>query len=269
MPLVLFRIDPLSVLFVALAVAALLTGRRSAGWCAAAGVAAKGWPVIVAPVAWWRNRRLSAVSIVAFTVLLTAALFATPGFREGRGFDGIHLETLVRSLFAWLGAVTDGAQLVTAAGAAYVEAPGWAVPANMAIGGALLVYSRAWRLDRSPRNTMMLAGMATAGLVLASPLLSAQFLLWLTPFLAFVPWRRPRALFIAASVFTIVLVGHWDVFRVWWHTLLLVRNVLLVASVFTLASAIAAESSDEVHRAQANDQGDNQRLTDSSETIRQ
>ncbi|MDH5372894.1 MAG: glycosyltransferase 87 family protein, partial [Acidimicrobiia bacterium] len=180
LPLVVFRNDPISLMFTAFALLAFVRHQPGRGgvWTGVA-IAAKGWPVILALVAWWRGRRLLAVSLIAWTVGLVALLLWSPGFRAGRSFNGIHMETFAGSLVGLVRSLRgDPLGLIEAAGARYIDVSSVIVFIQAGLGvGIGLVF--AWRTMRNPPNwnlvPHLLAG-TTLALLLASPLLSAQFL---------------------------------------------------------------------------------------------
>lgn len=230
-PIVAFRIDPVPTLLAAVALYLAFTARPGpAGWASVAAIAAKGWPVVLAPVEWWAGRRRRAVGLAAFTAVLGAVLLLTPGFQEGRDFSGVHLETMAGSLLAWirsLGGADSG--LGMSAGAVYVAAPGAVLVVGITLGSGLLwLTRRLWRQPVSLSSAAQLVGLLTMAMLLASPLLSAQFLLWLTPWIIFFPGSRIRRLFIAAGLATTGLLALWDPNEVVWQSVLLARNVLLL-----------------------------------------
>jgi hypothetical protein len=85
----------------------------------------------------------------------------------------------------------------------------------------------------------MLAALVLA-LILASPLLSAQFLIWPTAFLAVVARRRALVVSVAASLLTIVMFGFWDREALWWSITLLGRNALIVVLAVLAVRAAAS-----------------------------
>jgi hypothetical protein len=240
-PLVLFRSDPWVVALTAGALATLMAphGRTSTalGWGA---VVSKGWPIVLALDAWWRRQRATAGGYVALLVATATVLLVTPGFREGRDFEGIHSETIGGSfVLLWRAISGRPLELLDAAGAAYLEAPGWLVGVGALLGGAILVSSL--RLLRRPRTrggvAALLSG-STIGIMVASPLLSPQFLLWPTPFLALHPRRTVRRLAFLLNAATMVYMVWWaDMLRgsVVLLALLVARNIGLVVLGFLAA----------------------------------
>ena len=81
-------------------------------------------------------------------------------------------------------------------------------------------------------------------LLLASPLLSAQFVLWAMPFVA-IGGRRPEWLALAvAGALSTMLVGYWLPANTWWHLMLLARNVLLVIAAVGIVATLLTQSRD-------------------------
>lgn len=239
-PLVAFRLDPLPTL---LAVVALRLAFARAGWgsmwAGIGAIAAKGWPVVLAPIEWWAGRRRQAMVWAVFAVALGGGLLLTPGFQEGRDFSGIHLETVAGSVIALVSSLFgSGADLAVAAGATYVAAPTWVLAVGPALAATLLWGTRRlWRAEPGPGSGARLAGVLTLALLLASPLLSAQFLLWLTPWLIFFGGRRLPRLFVGVGLVTLGLLAFWGPANVWWQLALAGRNLLLLAVAWELVRA--------------------------------
>jgi alpha-1,2-mannosyltransferase len=228
-----YRVDALSVL---LAIAALSAAiRESEGTSMAAaigGILAKGWPVVLAGTDWWRGRRQRAFVLIGFTAAMAVTLLATPGFREGRSFVGVHEETLSGTLVI-AGRLLFGHDLLltNSAGAVYVETGIWAMVLNIAVGAAVAVPALAvLRRPFTWSGGLALTGALTFAVLLASPLLSTQFLLWPIPFVALIGDRRSRGLLTATVLISVVLTGVWQPGEAWWHIAWLIRNVVLVAA---------------------------------------
>jgi hypothetical protein len=234
-PIVLFRYDPVPTLLSMLAVVAFVGGRDKAGvWWATSGILTKGWPAVLALAEWWRGRRLRAVVLAILAVATLGGLAALPGFLQARTFDGIHSETLVGGLMTLIRNRTGSSlQLITDAGATYVAVPSWAVVVNLIIGLVVLAIALygargefAW-----PKGIRLLAA-ATLAILIGSPLLSPQFLLWPTPFLALHSSVAVRRLGIAATALTLLYMLGWNPgFRgdLWWVGVMNLRNLVLIA----------------------------------------
>ena len=233
LPLVMYRIDALSVLLASGSVLLALQ-HREAGSIAAAfgGIFAKGWPVVLAASDWWRGKHRSAVVLFGGTALFGAAMLALPGFRSGRQFEGIHQETLIGALVATgRGIVGGNLHLADAAGAVYIEVGQWAVLVTLAIGGALAISALlALHFRFSWPGSLSLTAALTFALILGSPLLSAQFLLWPMPFVAIVGSQKTRIALSVAGGMSMLLVGYWLPGATSWHAFVVARNVVLVVA---------------------------------------
>lgn len=229
-PLLLYRVDAFSVLLVVLGLWGLVSGgRRLATGGLIAGVAAKGWPVVIAAAEWLSGRRRRAVVIGTFTVALTGLLLLTPGFREGRAFTGVHLETVSGSV-TLLARLVLGREhgFVGTAGAYYVEVSWWAAVFNLILGSAFgLAFVT--RFQRSGwQGYMWLAGGMTFAIMLASPLLSAQFMVWITPFVALLAPQHLVRMMGYISLVTITLLIFWQPPSALWALGLVIRNAMLL-----------------------------------------
>lgn len=234
-----FRLDALSALLAVAAVWYAIAGRER--WSMAAtvgGILAKGWPAVLAATDWWRDERRRARLLVVSTVAVGLVMLALPGFRAGRSFDGVHQETVSGSIVivARLLMGVD-AGIVHWAGAEYVEAGGYAVLVNLAVGAVIAVSAlRVVRGTFTWEGGIALTAALTYAVLLASPLLSAQFVWWPLPFVALVGARRGQIALTAAAALSVTLVAVWTPEALWWHSGWLVRNALLVAgAVFAVA----------------------------------
>ena len=228
-----FRVDALSVMLTVAAVFYAIDRRETASLAATiGGILSKGWPVILAVTDWWRGKRRRAGLVVAFTVLVSVVLVAMPGFRTGRSFVGVHGETFSGSLVI-VGRLLTGQdpQIVHTAGAEYVMAGSWAILLNLAIGGAIALASlTVLRRKFSWRGGVALVAALAYGVLLAAPLLSAQFMLWPIPFVALTGSRRGRVLLTIAAYISVTLTAVWIPGPTWWHTAWLIRNIILIAA---------------------------------------
>jgi hypothetical protein len=236
-----FRIDAVSVMLAVAAIFYAIRGRQGASFAAAlGGVLSKGWPVVLAAADWWRGERRRAFALVGFTVAAGVLLLATPGFREGRSFVGVHEDTLSGTLVI-VGRLLSGneAQIVDSAGALYVVTGSWATALNLAVGGAIALASlTVLRRSFSWQGAVALTGALTYAVLLASPLLSTQFMLWPIPFVALTGSRRSQVLLTAVAVISVALTGIWFPGELWWHTGWLARNLLLVgAAIYAVRDA--------------------------------
>ena len=77
---------------------------------------------------------------------------------------------------------------------------------------------------RDIARLVAIAGLATAGIIAVSPLFSAQFMFWLTPFVALLA-SRTRKLYIVAAALSTAVAAFWNPFEAWWAGEVLVRNI--------------------------------------------
>jgi hypothetical protein len=224
---------------------------RMAIWMEVAGILTKGWPVVLAAAEWWRGRRLRAVVLVVVALGLGGLLITLPGFSQAREFSGIHSETSIGAIFT-LTRISAGADLglITDAGATYVAVPVWAAIANLGLGLVLLILTLARiRGQFSWEGSIKLLSAAVVALLIGSPLLSPQFILWPTPFLALHPIRAVRGTAIAVSSLTLLYMLAWNPgFEgdLWWVGVVTLRNIVLLAlGVMTAWSVTANQSSAE------------------------
>ncbi len=230
-PLMAYRLDALSVLLAVAALSFAVEGRdRRSAWALGAGIAAKGWPIVLIVTDWWRNRRLRAVTTVIATGAAGLVLLTFPLFRSGREFFGVHLET-VTGAFTVLARMRAGLdpQVANAAGASYVEIGLWAPAVNAAIGLAIGISAlRILRADFNWRRAIELTGVLTISVMLLSPLLSAQFVFWITPFAALSSSEKVRV----GTTVSVILTGLFTVFwlssHLWWSAIVVARNIALM-----------------------------------------
>ncbi len=231
LPLIAFRLDAVSVLLALLALVLTIEGEDArSGWALGAAIAAKGWPIVMAAVDWWRHRYRRAITTVIATAAGALVLTTLPLFRSGREFFGVHIETVTGAITGlarlWLG--TDP-QVATTAGASYVAVGTWAVVVNAAIGLAIgLSALRALRTSFDWRRATDLIGTLAIAVMLLSPLLSAQFVFWITPFAALTSSKKVRVGATASAILTGVFVTFWFSGYLWWWAVIVARNIALV-----------------------------------------
>jgi hypothetical protein len=249
-PFILFRSDPFPVVFASAALLALVEGReRRALWMECAGILAKGWPVVLAVPEWWRGRRLRATVLVVTAAGLIVGLVALPGFSQARQFEGIHSETLFGAAFT-LARFRSGSslELISDAGATYVAVPSWVVPISLTVGIILFgIALTRLRSGFSWNASVRLVAATLVALMVASPLLSPQFMLWPTPFLALHHNRKVRGTAIAVSALTLIYMLGWNPgFEgdLWWVGVVNLRNlVLLVLGALTAWTVSGSQTS--------------------------
>ncbi len=208
LPLVVFRNDPVAVLLAVVAMWVVATGRR--GWWvwAVAGAFAKVWPAGLAPVT-WRNKKVASLGVAA-SGLLALALTRVEGFTVARQAAGLHAETLVGGLVGLARTLGGGPAEVTVTTAAYLSVPTWTVVVN-ALAGVAVVAAGLWAVMRASglRAALIATGTVVAGVMLTSPLLSLQYVLWLTPFIVLAETRRSHLWGFVLGVVTLGLAFGW------------------------------------------------------------
>jgi len=236
MPIVLFRVDPLALLFLVLAVLAIIDSRPNRfSVFASLGFLTKGFPLVLAPVVmvvrgWWRH--VAPIGAVFLGTL--AILFTDDKFMSYRVTEGHHAESLAGAAFGLFRVWTKGeVDISVQAGAYYVPAPGW-LGTVFIVGGTLFflaVLNRSRRCRGTTLKSADLTRLAVAGaiaILIASPLLSTQFILWLTP--AFVFTRREVAVGLVLTTLSawLLLSDKFPMEPLPWFTLASVRNLALV-----------------------------------------
>ena len=230
-PQVLWRFDIFAALFTALALIAVASGRPGwAGFALALGAATKLYPAFLLPVlfayyAFGRRWRSSAMVVFGFAAMLgalAALLVVVAGrdaftfltYQEDRGFEIesviAGLAMLSHNLFHTRAIVTFGF------GSFEVESPLIATltgpNALVMLGlGVLLAVTLAYSFDRDWRRyrtvmpmTLINFLLATLLLVmLANKVLSPQYIAWLLPFGALLPWRKTALLLVICLLTTI------------------------------------------------------------------
>jgi hypothetical protein len=245
LPFVYFRVDLLSV---ALAVWGLALVRRNrpvaGGVLFALAVFAKLWPLALLP--WFVvHRKWRALATTVATGAIGAALwFAWSGtdgvaqvvtFRHARGWQ---IESLLGG-FAHL--VTDAPTRIESGAVRVGDSPAWA----SAVLGVVIVALVSWIWVRAAhardRSVQLADGLvpltAICVVLLCSPLLSPQYLIWLMPFaaIAWTPGRpMPTVLVVVATMLTMWLAtGYVDLTngQLGAELLLVARNLTLVTIV--------------------------------------
>jgi hypothetical protein len=249
-PIVLFRSDPFPVLFATAGFYAMVFAKeRMAIVMEIAGIFTKGWPVVLALPEWWRGRRGRAIALVIVALALGGLLINLPGFSQARQFSGIHSETTVGALYTLI-RISSGYDLglITDAGATYVSVPMWAAIANLGLGLVLLMVTLVRiRGDFSWEGSIRLLSASVVALLIGSPLLSPQFILWPTSFLALHPDKRVRGTAIAVSALTLLYMLAWNPgFEgdLWWVGVVNLRNIVLLALGVLTAGTVSGHSAD-------------------------
>jgi hypothetical protein len=230
LPLVLFRIEPWLMVWVVASIGfAFRSAWRNSSLTAVAASLIKGWPIVLFALPLRSGQRRLAFWAGLGTVLALAFISVLPGFREGRVFEGIHTETAIGSLVL-VGRGLAGAhpQLVGAAGAFYVAVGAWVPILNTLVGlPFILLGIRALKYRSKSAPLTRAIGLIVLGIILASPLFSAQFVFWLVPFAIFLGLRH-RIIYLAASAMTLATAIWWDPSELLWSVLVSARNGLLI-----------------------------------------
>jgi hypothetical protein len=207
---------------------------------------AKAWPVLTVPGLWVEGRR-RALEVTSVVVGAGGLVWLAVGGREGieqvltfRGAAGYHVESTVGGVLL----LTGDEPAFSEAGALRIASqPAWAktTVALLLVAGVVVAWTLAWRAARRHRDVAseaaVLGSLVAVGMLLVlSPLLSPQYLVWLLPFVAL--RYRDRALVVvtvAALVLTARVAERYDELidegRVALARLVVVRNGLLIAAV--------------------------------------
>ena len=234
-------IDLISVALAVSAVALVIRGRERLGGVAlAAAVLAKVWPVALVPMmVVQRKRRALAWSVGALA--LGTLVWVWWGGPSGllqvatqRHTPGWEFESLVGSVLWALGrgglvSISDSTRVVGVA-------PWWAkaLLLGAAVAGIAAVWHRASR--REPRELGLPAVAAVSILLLAAPLLSPPYMIWLAPWAAIACTERTgyirwllAALMLVGGLTFVAFSAFPDVPLWSAKALLLLRNALLAA----------------------------------------
>ena len=234
-------IDLISVALAVSAVALVVRGRERLGGVAlAAAVLAKVWPVALVPmmVAQRKRRALAwSVGALALGTLVWVWWGGPSGLLQvatQRHTPGWEFESLVGSVLWALGrgglvSISDSTRVVGVA-------PWWAkaLLLGAALAGIAAVWHRASR--RKPRELGLPAVAAVSILLLAAPLLSPPYMIWLAPWAAIACTERTgyirwllAALMLVGGLTFVAFSAFPDVPLWSAKALLLLRNALLAA----------------------------------------
>ncbi len=212
---------------------------------AVAGAAIKVSPGLLIPVAFAVRRRSEALAAVAVGATIGGAWLSWAGvdaleqITSLRGVSGWHIESIPGSLIALLG---DGQQRFEADAYRIGTLDDGLVLAGRVVTG-LVVLGLCVLAQRTKAESAAALAMlgSTAALIVTAPLLSPQFLLWLTPAGA-LAWacgqRRPAALTggaIVLTALTLAIFGPPGVDHPIAATLLLLRDGLLIGIIVSSA----------------------------------
>lgn len=244
LPLVLFRVEPWLMVWVVASIGfAFQSSWQKSSLTAAIASLTKGWPIVLLALPFRSGHRRIAISTGLATAIILIIVSVLPGFREGRAFEGIHTETFVGGvLLGYRGLAAEGLQLVGAAGAMYAKAGIWAIVLNIIVGLPFILLGIRALADRTDPEALTIAiGLVVLGIILSSPLFSAQFLFWLVPFVMFLR-PGPRLTYLLASALTLATAIWWEPAELAWSILVLGRNGLLLALAIVWALSLNKET---------------------------
>lgn len=204
MPFVTFRADPVVVL---LATAAFLPiAARSRPLLGLLAVLAKGWPIAMIPSFWAMGRRKAGAVMTAAGVI-AVGLVLSPGFQSTQRSGPLHIETLVGSLVGVTRAAEGRDLGLIHTTAVYIDAAGWMRLIGPLLAGLLVLIGVVCvRNGPSLRNQALATAVLVVGVIMASPLFSPQYVLWIIPFLVFAETRLTRYLMTFVSMQCLVSV---------------------------------------------------------------
>jgi hypothetical protein len=218
-PLVLARFDLVPALLVLAAVLARDRG-RSASWSLllSLGAAVKAFPLLLYPALLRGERRIGRVAVAAaIPLVLCAVAVLSLGDEFGSAISyhtdrALQVEALAASPFEIAHLLGSGAAPIPGHGGFEVAASGagFARWLSVVLGAACYLLI-AWAGWRSAVSNMRLATALLAILVVFSPVLSPQFLLWILPLSACAfGLGAENAVLLGAILLTQVALQHYD-----------------------------------------------------------
>ena len=229
-PLIVFRNDAWVTV---LAVAALIPARTGVVWGILA-ILSKGWPLVLAARE-FASRRLGIVAGYATAGVLALAAMRSPGFIATQNANGLHSETVAGSILGLTRKIAErdlGLEWTTAV---YLDASSWA----FFVGPLLALIAGIFGLAgvRRDPSSLPAIGVLVGAVILASPLFSTQYVFWILPFVVASSTRRTKAVALAVSLASFLVIVLWNglFVSVSWWLLVTVKNVLFVGLVAALA----------------------------------
>jgi hypothetical protein len=231
-----YRLDFVSVLFMTLALTALLRGRPVVHWIVL-GFLAKLWPVLIC-VALFARRQYRVLAWALGSVAAVALAwyaFSPDGFREFLHFRkgaGFQIESLPGAVLHHF-----GREFFFEFGTVSVSDSGWKWLQPVMFGltivsvGALAVVG----FMQKRRDDVMLVGACIALTLVFSRIISPQFLVWLAPFivLRLTQCRAVAGLYAATVGVSLLMLFFYDQFvdhtGTIYSAMQIARNLLLVA----------------------------------------
>jgi hypothetical protein len=243
------RYDLWPALLATAALAALVVGLDAGGWALLGiAVAAKGWPIVLAPLAlawsWRRGHRLAplaglaslAAFVVPFAAIAPHGVWASVHEQSSRP---LQIESLGAAFITTFG----HPHVIDSHGSQNLSGEGAIATALVALTAVSLValwiaYARG---EQSPARLLRYTAAATCAFVAFDKVLSPQFLIWLVPLVALVP-RRRGVISIGMLTVALVLTQVWFPRRYWGYAMhfhlagvVLARDLVLVALLGVLA----------------------------------
>lgn len=238
-----FRLDFLAVIFTTAGIVATVRARPAARWVVL-GFATKLWPAVLVVGLFVRRRTRAVWLAVAGCAAVVAAwwLWAPQGlgtFLAYRKGGGLQVESTLGAFRLLAGEhpiVVSGAWVVGNGGW------GWVDPAGLAAAAAAAAAMCVWGLRRT-LDPVRVCGFLTLVLLLASRILSPQYLVWVAPFVVIVAARGDRRsgiLYAVSAWLTLAVLAGYDAFlggSVVLALMAIARNVALVALAAVMISA--------------------------------
>jgi hypothetical protein len=220
------------------------------GVALAAGTGFKLWPLTLA--AWLAGRRHEAAGRTAALSWLTTAVVVALPWLAADGVEGLEQVVTFRGATGWQVESVGGAAIAAKEGldSLRLESDAWRVGVispNMSIAlltlGTAAALVLAW-LAAAPRSIGIAWLASVLALLVFAPILSPQYIAWMTPAMAiaFTEGHRLPAL-LAACAIPLTVVTMWgygglmarEDWAVW---LIVLRNVMLVVALAACAAAI-------------------------------
>jgi hypothetical protein len=236
-PQIFWRFDILPALLVGIALVAVATGRPAwAGLSLGLGMAVKLYPAFLVPVLVlyylfdrrWKSAGAVVFGFAAISIGLVAEIFLVGGtdaftFLAYQGERGVEIESVLGGILMLAhDLVGTRADVHFAFGSYEVSSPlttSLAIPAFLfqvvmglgVLAGALIGFARDRRIFGAVRvRTLVSYLLATVILVmLANKVLSPQYIGWLLPFAALLPWRQALLVVVICALTTFVYPIHF------------------------------------------------------------
>ncbi len=217
----------------------------------AVGTAFKLWPLTLA--AWFAGRWHEAAGRRAALSWVTTAVAVTVPWLAADGVDGVEQVVTFRGATGWQVESVGGAAIAASEGLTTLrlESDAWRVGTISPVAsvtllaiGTGLALGLSWLLTATP-NSIGLAWLSSVlALLVFAPILSPQYIAWITPAMAitFTEGHRVAAL-LAACVIPLTVVMMWGyagllAHEEWAVWLIVLRNVMLVTAFVTCVATV-------------------------------